>query len=146
VSKTYVSIAPQITIKPVSANIIYTLAGSNSGSELQTARNLITQKVMSIPVTHEMQFTLDTIDPNSTASAGGIVTLYNELTTEQALKPQTRIVTENAEVFRTQNWVNVPPSRTINGITEIGRVEVSVIADPSDEAGRVIGERGNIKA
>lgn len=75
-----------------------------------------------------------------------MVTIYNELTTEQALKPQTRLVTENAEVFRTQNWVNVPPSHTINGITEIGRVEVSVIADPSDEAGRVIGERGNIKA
>ncbi len=145
VSKTYVSIAPQITIKPVSANIIYTLA-TTSGSELQNARNLITQKIMSIPVTHEMQFTLDTIDPNSTASAGWVVTIYNELTTEQALKPQTRLVTENAEVFRTQNWVNVPPSRTINGITEIGRVEVSVTADPSDEAGRVIGERGNIKA
>ncbi len=146
VSKTYVSIAPQIQIKPVSSNIIYALAGGNSGSELQSARNIITQKIMSIPVTHEMQFTLDTIDPNSTASAGGVVTIYNELTTEQALKPQTRIVTENAEVFRTQNWVNVPPSRTINGITEIGRIEVSVTADPSDEAGRVIGERGNIKA
>ncbi|MFZ2256267.1 MAG: hypothetical protein WAW59_00050 [Patescibacteria group bacterium] len=69
VSKTYVSIAPQITIKPVSANIIYAL-NATSGSELQSARNVITQKVMSIPVVHEMQFTLDTIDPNSTASAG----------------------------------------------------------------------------
>lgn len=145
VSKTYVSIAPQITVKPVSANIIYTL-DTSSGSELQTARNLIQQRVMTIPVTHEMQFTLDTIDPNSTASAGWVITLYNELTTEQALKPQTRLVTENGEVFRTQTWVNVPASRTINDITEIGRVEVSVVADPSDEAGRTIWERGNIKA
>lgn len=145
VSKTYVSIAPQITVKPVSSNIIYALV-TNTGSELQTARNIITQKVMNIPVTHEMQFTLDTIDPNSTASAGGVVTLYNELTTEQALKPQTRLVTEGGEVFRTTAWVNVPPSRTVNDITEIGRVEVSVVADPSDEAGRTIGQRGNIKA
>lgn len=68
VSKTYVSIAPQITVKPVSANIIYALS-TNTGSELQNARNIITQKVMSIPVTHEMQFTLDTIDPNSTSNA-----------------------------------------------------------------------------
>jgi len=145
VSKTYVSIAPQITIKPVSANIIYAL-NATSGSELQSARNVITQKVMSIPVVHEMQFTLDTIDPNSTASAGWVITIYNELTTEQALKPQTRLVTETGEVFRTRNWVNVPPSRTINDITEIGRVEVSVTADPNDEAGKVIWIRGNIKA
>lgn len=145
VSKTYVSIAPQITVKPVSANIIYTL-DTSSGSELQLARNLIQQRVMSIPITHDMQFSLDTIDPNSTASAWWVVTLYNELSTEQALKPQTRLITENGEVFRTQTWVNVPPSRTINDITEIWRVEVSVTADPSDEAGRTIGERGNIKA
>ncbi len=68
VSKTYVSIAPQITVKPVSANIIYTL-DTSSGSELHLARNLIRQRVMTIPIIHEMQFTLDTIDPNSTASA-----------------------------------------------------------------------------
>jgi hypothetical protein len=145
VSKTYVSIAPQVTVKPVSSNIIYARV-TNTGSELQTARNIITQKVMIIPVIHEMQFTLDTIDPNSTASALWVVTLYNELTTEQALKPQTRLVTESGEVFRTQTWVNVPPSRTVNDITEIGRVEVSVVADPSDEAGKTIGIRGNIKA
>ncbi len=137
VSKTYVSIAPQITVKPVSANIIYTL-DTSSGSALQVARNIIQQRVMTIPVTHEMEFTLDTIDPNSTASALGVITLYNELSSEQALKPQTRLVTENGEVFRTQSWVNIPPSRTINDITEIGRIEVSVIADQSDEAGRTI--------
>jgi hypothetical protein len=121
----------------VSANIIYALS-SNTGSELQNARNIITQKVMTIPVTHEMQFTLDTIDPNSTSNAGGVVTLYNELTTEQALKPQTRLITEDGIVFRTRAWVNVPPSRTVNDITEIGRIEVAVSADPNDEAGNVI--------
>lgn len=145
VSKTYVSIAPQITVKPVSANIIYALT-TNTGSALQTARNIITQKVMTIPVVHEMQFTLDTIDPNSTASAAWVITIYNELNTEQALRPQTRLVTEDGILYRTQTWVNVPPSRTINDITELGRVEVSVLADPSDEAGRTIGVRGNIKA
>lgn len=145
VSKTYVSIVPQVTIRPVSANIIYA-RDTSSGSELQTQRNLITQKVMTIPVTHEMQFTLDTIDPNSTASAGGIVTFYNELTTEQVLKPQTRLITENGEIFRTQAWVSIPPSRTINDITEIGRADLDVVADPNDEAGRVIWLRGNIKA
>lgn len=121
----------------MSANIIYA-RDTSTGSELQNQRNLITQKVMTIPVTHEMQFTLDTIDPNSTASAGGVVTFYNELTTEQVLKPQTRLITEDGEIFRTQSWVSIPPSRTINDITEIGRVDLEVVADPNDEAGRVI--------
>lgn len=146
VSKTYVKISPQITIRPVSANIVYATSTSTGGSELSQAKNIILQKVLTIPVEHEMHFTLDTIDPNSTNNAQGTVVLYNELTTEQALKPQTRFVTENGEVFRSQNWVNVPPSQTINGITEIGKAEVPVIADPNDEAGKVIGLRGNIKA
>lgn len=51
------------------------------------------------------------------------------------------MVTENGEVFRIKNWVNVPRSRTINGVTEIGAVEASVVADGNDEAGRVIGVR-----
>lgn len=145
VSKTYVKIVPQITIRPISANIIYALSGTG-GSELSQAKNIISQKILSIPVEHTMQFTLDTIDPNSTSNAVGTVTIINELTTEQALKPQTRFITETGEVFRSQNWVNVPASKTLNGITEIGKAEVSVMADPNDEAGKVIGVRWNIRA
>jgi hypothetical protein len=41
-----------------------------------------------------MKFTVETIDPNSSTSAAGRITLYNELTTVQALKPFTRFITE----------------------------------------------------
>lgn len=145
VSKTFVHIVPQITVKPISANIVYARS-LTGGSVLSPSKNTISQKVITIPVTHDMQFTLDTIDPNSTTNAVGTVYIYNELSTEQALKPQTRFVTEKGEVFRSQNWVNVPASQTINGITEIGKAEVTLMADPNDEAGKVIGTRGNILA
>jgi hypothetical protein len=140
VSKTYVSVLPQTTVRPVSANMIFSSA---SGSLLES-KNTVRMKKVTLFVEERMPFTLDTIDPNSATNAIGRVTLYNELTTEQALKPFTRFITEDGVVFRTESWVNIPPARKVNDITEIGSVEAILKADPSDEGGKVIGERGNI--
>ena len=142
VSKTIITITPQIQIRPVSANIIYTEA---SGS-LLASKNTITLKKINIPASYSMKFQLETVDPNSTSNARGIIAVYNELPTAQALKPQTRFVTLDGVVYRSINWVNVPPARSINGITEMWTVDVEVIADIRDEAGRLIGERWNIAA
>ena len=113
VSKTYVSVLPQTTVRPVSANMIFSLA---SGSLLES-KNTVRMKKVTLFVEEKMPFTLDTIDPNSATNAIGRVTLYNELTTEQALKPFTRLVTEDGVVFRTDSWVNIPPARKVNDIT-----------------------------
>ena len=40
--------------------------------------------------------------------------------------------------------MNIPGAKQDNGITQIGTVEADLIADPSDEAGKIIGSRGNI--
>jgi hypothetical protein len=142
VSKTFVHITPQISIRSISANIIYSL-NENTGSVLQSKNNIAMKKV-TLPVEYEMQFNLDTVDPNSTTNAQWTVVIFNELDADQALKPQTRFITQNGEVFRTRDWINVPASKTLNGITEIGSVEAVLIADGNDEAGKVIGQRGNI--
>jgi hypothetical protein len=76
-------------------------------------------KKIALPVEHSMKFAIETIDPNSATSAAGRVTLYNELTTVQALKPFTRFITEEGLVYRTESWVNIPAARRINGVTEI---------------------------
>lgn len=137
VAKTIVTITPQVQIRPVSANIIYTEA---SGSML-ASKNTITLKKLIIPTSYTMKFQLETVDPNSTSNARGTIVIYNELPTAQALKPQTRFLTLDGVVFRSINWVNVPPARSINGITEMGTVDVEVVADVRDEAGRIIGEK-----
>lgn len=67
--------------------------------------------------------------------------VYNELSSAQILKPGTRFVTEEGVVYRTSDWVNVPPARSLNGITEIGTMEVYMKADQYDEAGKIIGIR-----
>jgi hypothetical protein len=129
VSKTYVRITPQITVRPVSANVIYSTV---SGSILD-GKNILPLRYMTIPVEYTMQFTLDTVDPNSTTNAEGVATIYNELNVEQVLKPFTRLITDKGEVFRTKNWVKVPASRTQSGMTEMGVVDIELIADPNDE-------------
>lgn len=85
-----------------------------------------------------MKFQLETVDPNSTSNARGTIVIYNELPTAQALKPQTRFLTLDGIVYRSINWINVPPARSINGITEMGTIDVEVVADVHDEAGRII--------
>jgi len=144
VSKTIVTIVPQITVRPVSANIVYQEIGA-SGSVLST-RNTLHMKHMSLPVETKMRFKLDAIDPNSAMNARGVITIYNELTVKQDLRPETRFVTLDGIVFRSKDWVSVPASRSLNGVTEMGVVEVEVVADPYDESGKIIGKRGNILA
>ncbi len=140
VSKTYIYVTPQISVKPISANIIFS---QNTGTLLQP-KNTIPVRKITLPVVHTMRFTLDTIDPNSATKARGTVTLYNELAADQALKPNTRFISDDGVVFRSESWINVPWAKEENGITQIGTVDVSLMADISDEAGRIIGSRGNI--
>ncbi len=135
VSKTIITITPQISIRPISANIVY--AQGFSGS-LLAARNTLSLRQVDIPATYTMRFQLETVDPNSTSNARGVITIYNETTTAQALKPQTRFVTLDGIVFRSVNWVNVPPAKSLNGITEMGTIDVDIVADVRDEAGGII--------
>jgi hypothetical protein len=143
VSKTIITITPQIAIRPISANIVYSMGWSGS---LLSGKNTLSLKKLQIPVTYSMKFALETVDPNSTSNARGVITIYNELPVEQAMKPQTRFVTLDGIVFRSTHWVNIPWARTINGITEMGTIDVEVMADVRDDAGRLIGQRGNIHA
>jgi hypothetical protein len=141
VSKTYVSVIPQTTVRSISANIIFSQWGSGG---IIDEKNKVKMRKIALPVEHTMKFAVETIDPNSATSAAGRITLYNELPTVQALKPFTRFITEDGLVYRTESWVNIPAARKVNGITEIGSTEAYIKADQNDEAWVQIGQRGNI--
>jgi hypothetical protein len=132
VSKTYVYVVPQTTVRPISANIIFTQTPGQSGS-LMTVKNEVRLKKVSIPVEYSMRFTIETIDPNSATAAQGRITVYNELTTPQSMKPNTRFISEDGIVYKVDEWINVPAAREANGVTEIGSVEVIVKAEHIDE-------------
>jgi hypothetical protein len=66
------------------------------------------------------------------------------MTNEQVFRPNTRFVTEEGLVFRTQSWVKVPPMRTLSGELVIGKAPALLIADGYDTKGELIGVKGNI--
>lgn len=142
ISKSIVTISPQVSVRPVSANILYRLEGM-TGSVLEQ-KNVLRLRKMEIPVEITSKFTVTSIDPASSKNAIGIITIYNELTTEQELRPQTRFVTNDGLVYRSEGWVKVPATRALNGVTEIGMTELQVVADINDESGKLMGDRGNI--
>lgn len=144
ISKTVITITPQVTVQPVSANLVFRTTEA-TGSLLET-KSFLEMKKVELPIETSQKFSVTAVDPASSANATGIVTIYNELSVSQELRPSTRFVTDDGMVFRTENWVNIPPSRSLNGITEIGTIEIPVIADINDESGKLIGERGNIRA
>lgn len=142
VSKTYVSVIPQTTVRPIIANIIFDQWGWSWSLIIE--KNKVKMKKIALPIEHSMKFAIEAIDPNSATSAWGHITLYNELTTLQVLKPSTRFVTEDGLVYRSADWINIPAARKLNGVTELWSVDIYLKADQYDEAGKQIGSRGNI--
>jgi hypothetical protein len=131
VSKTTITLDPQVSIRPISTNIIFTTTPGTGG--IVGEKNAIQSQILRIPVDANMPFRISTLNLNAVNNAAGTVTLYNEMSTEQPLKPGTRLVTEDGIVYRSPEWITIPPTRSINGITEIGSIDIRVSADPYDE-------------
>lgn len=115
VSKTFIEIVPEISIKTKATNIIYEETSwelSMISNELKVPIKKITQKV-DLSYTHKTTW----IDYENTARASGEVVFINELREEQTFRPKTRLLTEDWLVFETQDWVKIP-WRTINGSWE----------------------------
>lgn len=70
----------------------------------------------------------------------GIITITNESGNPWPLVEKTRFQTQDGLVFRIQEAVTVPPSHAGTP----GTLDVTIVADPYDTNGQIIGERGNI--
>jgi hypothetical protein len=71
----------------------------------------------------------------SAQTAKGMVLLTNTSGREYALKPFTRFITDDNLVFKTSKWITVPAE---------GSIEIELLADDADDAGQLMGIRGNI--
>lgn len=85
-------------------------------------------RVVSTQVSGEKEFTDLTTVATKEAKAEGIVTIYNNYTSQQPLMATTRLLSDEGVLFRTQELVTVPAG---------GSVQVNVAAD-------LEGEKGNI--
>lgn len=71
----------------------------------------------------------------SAETAKGQVIIINSTDREYSLKPYTRFITDNDLVFKTSSWVNLPPQ---------SQTQIELLADDVDDAGQLMGLRGNI--
>ncbi len=140
VSKTYVTITPDLWVKTVSRNIIFT----QKESSVLDSKNTINVRPIELEIPMEYTFNVTTIDQMSTKNAYGTVDIYNELTWEQVFRPATRFVTDDGIVFKTTEWIKVPPTKTFSGITTIGKITTTLTADAYDLKGDIIWVRGNM--
>ncbi|MDD5197715.1 MAG: hypothetical protein PHN60_02545 [Candidatus Gracilibacteria bacterium] len=140
VSKTYVTITPELGIKTVSRNIVF----SQKEASVLDSKNTVNVRPINLEIPMEYTFNVTTIDQMSTKNAYGTVDIYNELRQEQVFRPATRFATEDGVVFKTSEWIKVPPTRTLSGVTVIGKTMTTLIADTYDLKGEIIGVRGNI--
>lgn len=140
VSKTIVTISPQISVKPIIANVVFS---SIERTPLDW-NNVLEMRMVSTNVESTMKFRITTLDKNTIKNSQGVITVFNELSTEQTMKPNTRFVTDDGLVFRTTEWIRVAWAKSINGIQSPGMIDISVIADQYDEKNELIGVRWNI--
>ncbi len=140
VSKTYVTISPELDVKTISRNMIFT----QKEASVLDSKNTVNVRPINLEIPMEYTFNVTAIDEMSTQNAQGTVDIYNELSQEQVFRPATRFITEDGLVFKTDDWLKIPPTKVSSGVTVMGRVTTTLIADAYDTNGGIIGVRGNI--
>jgi len=103
VSKTTI-ISPQINVSPVIANVIFT----STGKTPLDGNNVLEMRPVSQTIESTMKFRVTALDMNTIQNSQGTITVYNELSAEQSMKPNTRFVTDNGLIFRSLDWIRVP--------------------------------------
>ncbi len=144
VSKTYVEITPEISIKTKAVNIVYEESEpelSMIQKELRVPIKKIEQKI-NLNYTHKTTW----IDYENTARASWEVTFINELKEEQTFKPKTRLLTTDWLVFETKDWVKIPGKIiTWSWETIFWSVKANIVARIYDVDGKFIWTKWNIK-
>ncbi len=142
VSKTYVYITPDFAVKTVSQNLLY--SENEAESVLDTRPIIAVERIEKLVQIDEI-FNISTFDTASVRAAKWEVEIYNEMNTEQIFRPNSRFVTPEGLLFRSQEWIKIPPTQITGEEVSIGKIKTMLIADGYDTAGELIGERGNIK-
>jgi hypothetical protein len=112
VSKTYIEIIPEISIKTKATNIIY----EETSGEISMISNELKIPIKKMSQTVTLDYTHKTtgIDYENTGRSSGEVIFINELKEEQVFRPATRLLNKDGLIFETQDWVRIP-GRTLNG-------------------------------
>jgi hypothetical protein len=143
VSKTYIYITPELWIKTISRNLIYS---EKENTNIFNSKNNFLVNNIWLSVNEIYDFSVSSIDPESTKRAHWDVELYNELSFEQTFKPNTRFVTDDWIVFRFNEWITIPAStKTASWEIKIWKKTINIVADIYDSVWNIIWSRWNIE-
>lgn len=142
VSKTYVYIKPELWVKTVSRNMVFS---ENDNENVFDNKNIIKVNPISMDTSLELPFNISTIDKMSAKNSYWKAVIYNELNTEQIFKPNTRFVTDDWLIYRSNDWIKVPPSSKSEDWKIIAwETETILLADMYDKSWKIIWIRWNI--
>jgi hypothetical protein len=134
IPKATITITPSYDIEDVSYNfrVVPELALDNNGYSGNAIS--IPYSQWTIPYHRILRTSIQSIR-YSAQTARGTILLTNTSGKEYALKPFTRFITDDNLIFKTSKWITVPAQ---------GSIEIELLADESDDAGKLIWIRGNI--
>lgn len=142
VTKTYVSIAPEVEIKTRGKNITFKEV---SNEFLVNDNNVVAMRKISKTINLSSAFWATGIDIKNVGRSKGTVMIYNLFEEDAQLKQNSRLQTESGAIFLISQRVTVPKAVKLpNGTLKPGTMEVEVQSDIKDINGKMIGAEGNI--
>ncbi len=125
--------------KEALVNITFLMSSKYSEAELRKWGNAVFSFPIEEVFVHEMDWGKVSKDFRGSVATGKM-TVYNKSFEERIFKPGTRFQTESGIIFRTKDWVRIPPQVG----EKIGEITISVESDIYDAFGSFSGERGNL--
>lgn len=142
INKSYIEIKPEIIIKKEAHNFVFTqnIPETVLWNNRYVKIDQVTQTIYSSEIYAATQ-----ILENNNISTWEVI-IYNNLTQEQTLVPNTRFMTDDGIIFRTQEWVKIPAAVIDNFWNATpGTATIDVRSEVRDANWTFIWERGNIQ-
>lgn len=141
ISKSYINIKPEVIVKKEAQNFIFT--PEIPESIFWNNRYIKIDKISKTLYSSDVYAATEILENNNAAS--GEIEILNTLSSQQTLVPNTRFMTEEGIIFRSQNWVKIGPATVDNfWNTSPWRANVIVKADIRDINWSYTWERANI--
>lgn len=144
VSKTFITIRPEISVRKEALN--FTLTEEQSWSILWTSRNIEVKRINKITSIRE-RFSASIKEAKDDQRASGKVRIYNNTNEKISLVPNTRFMSENWVVYDIDSWIQVPAGSFDNfweGTAWF--IDVTVWARATDSSWNISWLRWNIES
>lgn len=141
VTKTYITITPEITIKTRGKNFIFR---EMENQEESVRENLIQLRKVSKVLYLEDTYATTGIDESQVKKSKWKVTLFNKYPEEVKLLPKTRLQTATWVLLELDTTVVIPAAYEFNGKLTPGSTEISATSQVRDSFGKLAGELANV--